>query len=210
LGINTSVPAVAGVPTPGATIKSAGTLGNGIEYVIAGNSGTGNALSLAADTHDPVGFTDGSTGDVPPIGSAPSGESLGSDTALVAFDSLGNKLQINVNAVLESKTATGTTWRYYASSPDNVGGNTALGTGLITFDNNGQLLKQAGNVVNIDRTGTGATSPQPITLDFSSLTALTDKSTDFKVNSQDGKDIGTWQALILIPTVRWSVFSPIA
>ena len=47
----------------------------------------------------------------------PAGESV--FTSFVGYDSLGTPLTVNVTATLESKTATGTTWRFYATaSPD--------------------------------------------------------------------------------------------
>ncbi len=190
LGINTTVPPAAGIPTPGTTIKSAGSVGNAIQIVITGNSGKGNALSFSS-SNSVVSFADGTTAGPPPIASNPSGESLPTDTQIVAFDSLGNQLHIYANVTLESKTATGTTWRFYASSPDNVGGDTVIGTGTLTFDNNGKLTAQTGNNVTLSRTGTGAKSPQGIALDFGTLTSLKDTATVLQQNSQDGYPIGT-------------------
>src|SRR5205085_9572180 len=65
-------------------------------------------------------------------------------TAYTVYDSLGTPLTVNTTAVLESKTSSGSTWRFFAESADNlasgVNTNTNIGSGTISFDTSGQLV----------------------------------------------------------------------
>ncbi len=117
----------------------------------------------------PLTFADG-TDAATGITSDPSGESI--HTTFVAYDSLGTPLNVDVTAVLENKSDTGNTWRFFATSQDNKSNGPVLGDGTITFDANGNLKGVTGDTVTIDRTGTGAVSPMSVKLDFSSMTQL--------------------------------------
>jgi flagellar hook protein FlgE len=183
-------------PTPGITFGSSPGDASGTgRFIITGNSGTANALSIASS-----GFVDTTTGTSPimfsdgtntaGVASAPSGESV--QTSLTAYDSLGNPLSINVTAVLESKSSAGTSWRYYASSPDNQGGSAVLGDATLNFDNGGNLLSVSNNTIAINRAGTGAQPVQNISLDFSGVHALSDTSASIlEPTAQDGSPLGT-------------------
>ncbi len=113
-------------------------------------------------------------------------------TNFTARDSLGSAVRVDLTMVLENTSPSGgATWRYYAESPDNVGGNRCIGTGLITVGANGTAAPGSSATVTIDRTGTGATTPMSISLDLSSLTGMantgngTTKSS-LAVTTQDG------------------------
>jgi flagellar hook protein FlgE len=200
LGIDTGATTPPPAPTPGATVipdpnDPTNTFGL---FSIVGNTGTENALSLSgagfSSTNPAMNLTFQDQG-------TPTGESV--NTSFVTYDSLGTPLTINVTATLEQKTTTGTTWRFYATSPDNVGAGTftpgaatpspgsIVGDGTLTFDNDGKLVSTTNASVNIDRTGTGAKSPLNISLDFSGMTALTSTSSQLLMSSQDGLAIGT-------------------
>lgn len=209
LGIDTTVVPPAGVSAPGATFKpdaSTPVNPNSIQLTIVGNTGKSNLLSLegggtfvnqAGDsifTFDDTG-TD-AAGIVGVDSSVPASAAIAGEsqaTTLNAFDSLGNRLRIGFTAVLEQKLADGgTQWRYYATSPDNAGTNTLVGSGVMTFDGDGQIVGGASGVITIDRTGTGADSPVDIRLDFSRFTAISDSlGTKVSQDSQDGSAIGT-------------------
>ena len=69
----------------------------------------------------------------------------GSTTQMVVFDSLGIPVTVRLSTVLESTTGGVTTYRWFATSPDNqqtTGVDTTVGTGLITFDNNGPIRRR--------------------------------------------------------------------
>lgn len=170
----------AGVPgTPGVTVE------NG-QLVIRSNAGESNALALNANT------VRNATGSSLPFAftetAAANGSGIGS--AFTVYDSLGNTVNVAATYTLESLAATGPVWRYYLSAPDGNGNLQTIGTGTVTFDNNGNFVSASGNQFNLDRTGTGATSPQQITLDFSNVNGLSTLSSEL-VSTQDGYPTGT-------------------
>jgi flagellar hook protein FlgE len=194
LGIDT---ATGGTPPPGATIETSTTNPDAATLVVTGNLGTDNALSLSGSALvnqsgvSPFTFADGT--DNAGFASNPNGESV--HTSFVAYDSLGTPVTVNVTAVLQSQATTGNTWQFYATSAQNEGGTgTFLGAGTLTFDSNGNLKNVTGNTLDIDRTGTGAVSPLPITLNFGSVTQLSGTSSDLVMTSQDGSPIGSLQS----------------
>ena len=122
-----------------------------------------------------------------------SGESV--KTAFTVYDSLGTPLRVDISMVLESKSNAGTTWRYYAESPDNTLGGPAIGTGLVQFDNFGKIVGPQTVTVVLDRDGTGAASPLTFDINFNSdgdqVTSLTDTESSLFSTFQDGVPIGT-------------------
>src|SRR6185503_4938852 len=89
---------------------------------------------------------------------AANGESI--YTSFQAFDSLGTPVQVNMAMTLDSKSNSGTTWRFYLDSPDSQGGTPVLGnTGTISFDNNGRLVGSTNDTFQLSRAGTGAVDP---------------------------------------------------
>jgi flagellar hook protein FlgE len=93
---------------------------------------------------------------------------------------------------LESESNAGDTWRFYASSPDNMGGNgPVLGNGTLTFDTAGQLVASTGTTLTVDRSGTGASSPLVMNLNFGSMTDFSSTSSNMVMASQDGSAVGT-------------------
>ena len=196
LGINTTV-SEPGNPPPGAALV---TNGADAQLTIIGNSGTANALTLGTTGLDdttqggtPLAFTSGTYTD-PVSGTVyqddPVGEST--TTAITAYDSLGTPVTVDVTAVLESTADTGNTWRFYATSPDNTGGNgPVVGTGTLTFNSEGQLASTTGTTITVDRTGTGAGTPVVMNLDFSGTSSLASTSSSLVMSDQDGSPIGT-------------------
>jgi flagellar hook protein FlgE len=163
---------------------------------VVGNSGADNALTIPtgsfadASGNTPLTFTSDPTSD-------PTGEST--STSMTLYDSLGSPVTVNLTTVLESKTDTGTTWKFYATSPDNEDptnpGATLVGTGTLNFNTAGQLQNVTGNDLTIHRAGTGAIASLPVTLDFSGVSALAPDAShtgsSIAMSSQDGIQIGT-------------------
>jgi flagellar hook protein FlgE len=117
-------------------------------------------------------------------------------SSFVGYDSLGNALNVNVDAVFEGPNAAGqNVWRFYANSPNNVGGDPILGNGTITFDSAGNFVSATNATLSINRTGTGALTPQQITLNFSQLTSLSNLGHGSNINpvggGGDGSPLGT-------------------
>ena len=188
LGIDTSTGAGAALVT--------GTATNSMKLEITGNDGSANALTIPS-----AGFADAS-GNTPLTFSAdptsdPAGEST--TTSMTVYNSLGSPVTVNLTAVLESKTNTGTNWKFYATSGQNSDAadpdNTLVGTGTLSFNSAGQLQTVTGNDLNIKQAGTGAAAAMPVTLDFTGVSALAQDSahpgSELEMSSQDGIQIGT-------------------
>lgn len=157
---------------------------------ITGDPGTGNAITtVALSAADSTGtartdfnalFNPGGTPGFTEV-TAADGESFVL-SGLDVFDSLGNSVPLNVTF-----TRTGTnTLRYLAESPFG----TSVGSGTITYDNNGQFLSVDNDLISIDRSGAGAIDPLNITLDLSGTTFLSGVNT-LALSSQDGFPIGS-------------------
>ncbi len=191
LGIDTTV---TDTPPPGSTIQADPTNPNAAEISITGNTGKMNALTISSSGFvnqngiNPFSFVDGQN--AAGVKSNPTGESV--HTAFVAYDSLGTPLNVDVTAVLQSKASTGNTWRFYVNSVDNHGGTgTLLGDGTLTFDSAGKLTASTGTNIALNRTGTGASSPLTMNLDFKNISQLDGSGSNLVMTSQDGSPIGT-------------------
>lgn len=180
LGINTD-PATGG--TPGVTVSSTGAI------VINSNLGEVNAVAMDAGSivnrtgviSSPFTFTTVT----PAVGE-------GVTTSFGVYDSLGNLVDVRLRAAMESKSDTGSVWRFYAESTGDSDLSPVLGTGTITLDANGQFVGATGTDLSIDRAGAGSTTPLTFTLDFSGLTGLAspDGNSDLLMASQNGAPAG--------------------
>jgi flagellar hook protein FlgE len=194
LGIQTSTGANPDGMTPGVSIDPVTGSIN-----IIGNTGSVNDLSVeASDLRllDSSG-TLLSSPLVPAKSKTADGESV--RTTFIVYDSLGAPVTVDLTLALESRGNTGTTWRYYAESPDSTGIATQLATGTLDFDTAGQPLFTTPVSANIDRSGTGADSPLSIALAFTSaddsgVTSLSDASSSIAATFRDGSPIGTLTA----------------
>lgn len=180
LGVDTTL--TSGTSTPGVTLV-------GGQILVEGNTGVANGFLFSASSiknNNTVSFGFTNT-------QAANGGST--RTTFVAFDSIGSEVVIDLRFVLESKTTSGVTWRYYADSTDDTDLDLALGTGVLTFDTEGKLLTVSNPSISVDRTNTGAITPLDINLNFddpfTTVTSLTDTTSQIAANSQDGSQIGT-------------------
>lgn len=185
LGIDTD-PASGG--SPGVTVS------DGSEYpagalLIRSNFGETNAVELNAGS---VTNTTGALTSPFSFATVAPAVGEGVTTSFKVFDSLGNPVDVRLRLALESKSPTGTTWRFYAESVDDTDLSSMLGTGTITFDVNGQFVGATGTDLGIDLAGVGSVSPLAFALDLSGLTGLaaTDGSSDMVMASQDGAPAG--------------------
>jgi len=181
LGIDTTQPTTV-TSTPGITIV-------GGQILVESNIGEDNGILFSASSiknNNAVSY--GFTGT-----QEANGEST--RTTFVAFDSLGSEVVIDLRFILESKTTTGATWRYYADSTNDTDQDLHLGTGVLSFDTEGNLLTVTNPSISIDRVNTGAVTPMNITLQFTdpfaTVTSLTDTSSQIAARNQDGSQIGT-------------------
>lgn len=151
LGIDTSVGG-------GAVVNGTG------QIVVTGNTGETNDLTI--DNGDII-VNKGSSNSKPFTWAKTQdadGESV--RTSFYAYDSLGTEVNLDLTMVLEEKSNTGTTWRFYIQSEDDSDLDRVVGNGTLTFDTGGKLLAATGDSISIDRSGTGAATPMQITLDF--------------------------------------------
>jgi flagellar hook protein FlgE len=114
-------------------------------------------------------------------------------TSFVVYDSLGTEVTVDLTAVLEQKTSTGNTWRFFATSVDDTDTSRLLGTGTITFDTDGQFKAVTGNQITIDRDNTGAVTPLGVNLNFDTLSQFDnrDSFSTLVMTSQDGFAAGS-------------------
>jgi len=201
MGINTSsdLPDLSalGVDPPGVTINVDGSL------QVVGNIGLKNNLVLADGA---VTASQGSATDAPgntlpmrfvsSTDTATLGESI--RTSFMAYDSLGNPINISITMVLQEKDDTGNTWRYFAESADDTDFDLVLGTGTIKFDPTGNYLEGDDLAIAINRTDTGAATPQTVTMDFSNMDGFAMNSAMSLLN-QDGFQSGTLQDFSIGP-----------
>lgn len=190
LGLSTTAGTNPNGATPGVSLDTT----TGV-MAVTGNTGTANDLTIdAADLR--LLDTSGAVVRypfVPQKAAAADGESV--RTSLIVFDSLGGEVGLDLTMVLDARNNLGTSWRYYADSPENANGQIAVATGTFDFDNDGQPVNSALIPITIDRTGTGATTPLAINLDLASaddgLTALADDRSELSATFRDGASLGT-------------------
>lgn len=186
MGIDTTITPTPS-PTPGISIDSTGAI------VITGNTGTVNDIDMDGTNI----IVNPGTGATQPLDFSKTQDATGESvrTVFQSYDSLGNSLNIDLSIVLEEKTATGTVWRFYTQSEDDSDVSRVLNNGTLTFNSNGQLTDITEETFIINRDGTGAESPQSITLTFDgpsgTLSALADTTSEIAALSQDGAPIGT-------------------
>lgn len=116
----------------------------------------------------------------------------GVTTSFTVYDSLGNPVDVRIRAVLESKSESGVTWRFFAESAGDSDLSPAVGTGTFTFDPNGRFVGATGTDLTIDRSDEGSSTPLNFTLDFSGLTGLASegRGSELIMDSQDGTPAG--------------------
>ncbi|MEM7577023.1 MAG: flagellar hook-basal body complex protein [Planctomycetota bacterium] len=116
-------------------------------------------------------------------------------TSTVVYDSLGNTIQMDLSVTMVNKDSNGTQWRYFATSSEDTDIDKLLGTGLVSFNTEGELLTIDNVDVSIDRVDTGADTPLTVGIKFrdpfGAVTALVDNNSTIASVSQDGQGIGT-------------------
>jgi flagellar hook protein FlgE len=197
MGVNTDVPddGNALTPVPGGTVETDGTVTTAGRLVLAGNLGKENELNLEGlaltkqDGTTPFTLADGTN--AAGITSNAAGESV--HTSFQVYDSLGTEVDVDLTAVLESKSNAGNTWRFFATSGDDTDVSTAIATGTLTFDTQGVLKETTGGAITINREGTGAKEPLGVAINFDGLTSLTaanNGGSTVAMTQQDGYQIG--------------------
>jgi flagellar hook protein FlgE len=179
-------PADSSGATAGVTINQKG------EIVVTSYNGTNSAIS------SPLGsltLNNGSGNQEVNLsfGTTQQAVGTGATANLVVYDSLGDAINVTVTAELQSESAAGTVYRWYADSSGNQGTNAAInvGTGLITFDGNGNFVNATNDTVSINRDQVAAVNPLTFTVDFSKVSGLAAQSASLASSAQDGFPPGT-------------------
>ncbi len=161
---------------------------SGGQIVLTSNNGTGNAIDIEPSSFQLTTASGTTTVDMPftSVQSAV-GESAVCD--FLAYDSLGVPVSVRVTAVLEARDNDSTTYRWFADSADNQtisGVDISVGTGLITFNSQGEVTSIDPSSVAIERTDIASVSPLAFDLDFSQLSGLDTPTSSLAVSYQDG------------------------
>jgi len=178
---------------PGGTVTSNGTIR------LVGNNGVNNAIEIGLSALQ-LTTSSGEDSVSIPFNSVQTavGESAVAD--FMAYDSLGIPLNVRLTTVLESRSSSSTTYRWFADSSENdpsSGVDIAVGTGLITFDGEGNLLSSSEETVSIQRRNVSSASPLEFELDFSALSGLAADSSTLAVSRQDGSTAGVLTSFIV-------------
>jgi flagellar hook protein FlgE len=160
--------------------------------LFVGNNGVDNAIGINLSGMQLI--TDkGQTSVNLPFSSVKQAVGESAMTDFIVYDSLGIPVSVRLTADLESRSNNSTTYRWYADSPDNElksGVDIAVGTGLITFDGEGNFLSASGDSLQIYRENVASNSPLTCKLDFSQLSGLATTTSSLAVSRQDGSAPG--------------------
>ncbi len=181
MAIDTSLTTADG-QTPGVTIDATGAL------VVVSNAGEPNAISIDASD-----IRNETSGRLPFAFSTTPATGEGVSTAMIVFDSLGNPVEVRLRASMETRNESGTVWRFFVESTDDSDATPLLGTGTLTFDQDGQLVSSSGTEVMIDQTEAGSATPLTFTLDVENVTGLNfgNNASSLVLATQDGSPGGT-------------------
>jgi flagellar hook protein FlgE len=183
------IPGESGVLTAGGTIASDGRLR------LVSNNGTGNAVNIPSSAFQ-LTLDDGTTAS-PNLGFSSAQEAVGQSAAsdFIVYDSLGIPLNVRLTTVLESRDGQTTTYRWFADSgnndPSGPNHEIAVGTGLISFDGEGNLIQANNPVVNIGRNDIPSANPLDFQFDFSQVSGFASENSEIAASRQDGSAVGT-------------------
>jgi flagellar hook protein FlgE len=166
---------------------------------LVGNNGERNAIKIDLSS---IKLTQGNETESVNLNFSSVQEAVGESAAadFIAYDSLGIPISVRVNTVLESRDSSTTTYRWFADSPQNdpsSGTQTNVGTGLIRFDGEGNLVSVTNSTVAVQRQNVSSTSPLQFNLDFSQVSGLATEKSELNTDRQDGFGTGTLSSFII-------------
>jgi flagellar hook protein FlgE len=182
-----------GTLNPGAYIR------NG-QLRFVGNNGVDNAIDIDLTSFritDETGVVN-----VPNLAFGSIQEAKGQSAVadFVSYDTLGMPIRTRLTAVLESRTDTATVYRWYADSADNSprsGAGISVGSGILTFDGNGNFISASNTTVAIDRYNLPSVSPLQFDFDFTAVSGLATSSASLAASRQDGSPPGTLTSYVI-------------
>ncbi|MCR4414090.1 MAG: flagellar hook-basal body complex protein [Thermoguttaceae bacterium] len=167
--------------------------------IMTGNNGVDNAIEIDLSGMQLV-TASGKTNINLPWGSIQEAVGQSAVADFIAYDSLGIPVRCRITAVLQERTSGQTTYRWFADSADNdpaTGVQIAVGTGLIRFDGNGNVISVTADTVSIDRRHLASATPLEFKLDFSALSGLAAEKSSLAVSRQDGSAPGVLTSFIV-------------
>jgi flagellar hook protein FlgE len=182
------------------TTLSPGALVNNGQIRFISNNGVDNALEIGLSAFR----IDNGSGTLltPNLGFGSIQDAVGQSAVadFIAYDSLGIPISVRVTAVLEARTGSATTYRWFADSPDNdptIGADISVGTGLITFDGEGNFVSATNSNVAIERRNIPSNTPLEFELDFTSISGLAADESTLAAARQDGSAAGKLTSFII-------------
>ena len=195
-------------PMPGSVNDIAGETGTLLPgaYIRNGkirfvsNNGKDNAISIDLTSFrikSPAGAV--TTPNVA-FGSVQSAKGQSAVADFISYDTLGLPIRTRVTAVLQSRDDNATVYRWFADSADNspaTGSGISVGSGLLTFDGNGNFVAATKTTVAIDRSGLPSVSPLQFDIDFSKVSGLATANSSLAASRQDGSPPGTLTSYVI-------------
>jgi flagellar hook protein FlgE len=187
------------IPQDANTGMNPGSYVSNGRIMFIGNNGIENAIGVGMSGMKMVTATGAATVNMPySTAYTAAGESAVAD--FIAYDSLGMSVRVRLTAVLQGRNSTSTTYRWFADSADNMpasGVGIAVGTGLITFDGEGNLNTVTNDRVSIARDQVASASPLEFKLDFNNISGLASDKSTLAVSRQDGSPPGVLTSFIV-------------
>lgn len=187
----------------GVTVSPGGNVDVDGRITFSGNNGVDNRVQIPLSgmtmTYSEGGATINETIDMR-WSQKQAAEGSGAITDTIVYDSIGSSLPLRLTMVLENRTGTETTYRWFADSAENTFGSTAaiaVGTGTVTFDTSGNFKNAYQNIVNVYRDGFPVVNPLTFQLDFSRVSGLATNTNSLAVTRQDGSSAGTLTSFIV-------------
>ena len=180
--LNNPIPSDSSGATPGGSITANG------QIQMVSNDGTDSAVSIGLS-----GFTETTATGTQQVNlqfsTTQNAIGSGATANFVVYDSLGVPINVAVTTELQSTSATQSVFRWYADSPQNSptsGNNIAVGTGLLYFNGQGQLISASNSTVDVERAGLPSNSPLTFNLNFSGVSGLAATTNSLNATEQDG------------------------
>ena len=167
---------------------------------VVGNNGIDNSIEIGLSSFR-VNTASGEV-ETPSFGFGTIQEAVGQSAVadFIAYDSLGIPMNVRVTAVLESVSDSATTYRWFADAANNsplTGSDISVGTGLITFDGEGNLVTTTNDRVTIQRRNMPSSDPLEFQLNFSQVSGLSANNSSLAATRQDGSSAGTLTSFIV-------------
>jgi flagellar hook protein FlgE len=188
-----NIPGELSTLSPGATL-------NGGKIRFVSNNGVDNALSIGLSGFQLTALDGDVTNPNLSFGRIQEAQGQSAVADFLVYDSLGFPIDVRLTAVLESRDGSSTTYRWFADSAGNdptTGVEISVGTGLVSFDGEGNLISATNSTISIDRRNVPSASPLEFDLDFSNISGLAADKSTLAAARQDGSSAGKLTSFIV-------------